>query len=130
MDAAYRLTYDDSAAPSHYGWKQPSRLRAIDAAYHAAQRALKEGKTPAEEKAAAAGGETPASQESLASLESRVKKILGGLDDQGRWVSTYAGERLVGQPKFAGGFRYLSSATFSRNVETLSAYLAASKKAK
>ena len=23
-DAGYRLTYDDSAAPGHYGWKQPA----------------------------------------------------------------------------------------------------------
>ena len=33
--------------------------------------------------------------------------------------------RLVGQPKFAPGFKYISSAVFSKNVETLSAYIAA-----
>ena len=26
MDAKYQLTYDDSAAPSHYGWKQAARF--------------------------------------------------------------------------------------------------------
>jgi hypothetical protein len=31
----------------------------------------------------------------------------------------------VGQPKFAQGFEYLSSAVFSRNLELLSAYLLA-----
>ena len=35
-------------------------------------------------------------------------------DADGRWVSTYDGEALVGQPKFAPGERYLSSAVFSR----------------
>ena len=50
-------------------------------------------------------------------------KIIADLDDQGRWISTYAGERLVGQPKFKPGFQYLDSAVFCRNVETLSAYL-------
>ena len=56
-----------------------------------------------------------------------MKKIIAALDDQGRWVSTHAGEGLVGQPKFAGGFSYLNSAVFSRNVETLSEFLAASR---
>ena len=28
---------------------------------------------------------------------------------ESRWISTYAGERLVGQPKFAVGFRYIDS---------------------
>ena len=55
-----------------------------------------------------------------------MRRIVGELDDQGRWVSTFAGEGLVGQPKFARGFQYLSSAVFSHNVETLSAYLKAS----
>jgi hypothetical protein len=47
------------------------------------------------------------------------------LDAEGRWVSTYGGERLVGQPKFAPGFKFVSSAVFSTNLEALSAYLAA-----
>jgi hypothetical protein len=50
------------------------------------------------------------------------------LDADGRWVSTYAGERLTGQPKFAIGFKYISSAVFSQNVELLSAFIAAGKK--
>jgi hypothetical protein len=34
---------------------------------------------------------------------------------------------LVGQPKFAKGMNYLSSAVFSRNLETLAAYVAMGK---
>ncbi len=45
------------------------------------------------------------------------------LDPQGRWVERYQGERLVGQPKFASGQPYLSSETFSRNLETLAEYV-------
>ena len=111
MDAAYKLTYDDSAAPTHYGWKQPSRLDKIEAAYTAA----KDGK-------ATAAARKPAE------LEEQARRILKELDADGRWVSTYAGERLVGQPKFDTGFRYLSSEVFARNVETLSEYLSAAKK--
>jgi PelA/Pel-15E family pectate lyase len=109
MDAQYKLTYDDSEAPSHYGWKQPSRLDRIESALAAAEKGL---------------ATAPATRE----LEPEVRRIVSSLDDQGRWVSVYDGEPLVGQPKFAKSFAYLSSAVFSRNVETLSAYLASKAK--
>lgn len=109
MDARYQITYDDAAVPSHYGWKQPARFDEIEKAYEEARR-----------------GAAPPRPRSVS--EAEVRRILRELDDEGRWVSTYAGERLVGQPKFATGFRYLSSAVFSRNVEALSAYLASSKR--
>ena len=57
-----------------------------------------------------------------------VRRIIRELDAEGRWITAYAGERLVGQPKFEQGFRYISSEVFSRNVETLSDYLAAPNK--
>lgn len=110
MDAKYQLTYDDSAAPSHYGWKQPARFGEIEKAYKDA----KEGAAPARPRTAK-------------ELEDDVRRIVRDLDAEGRWVSTYAGERLVGQPKFDASFKYLSSEVFSRNVETLSEYLAASR---
>jgi PelA/Pel-15E family pectate lyase len=107
MDAKYQLTYDDSAAPSHYGWKQTARFDQIEKAY----------------KDAEAGIDVERSR-SAKDLEARVRQIIRDIDDEGRWVSTYAGEGLVGQPKFARSFRYISSDVFSRNVETLSEYLA------
>jgi PelA/Pel-15E family pectate lyase len=106
MDDQYRLTYDDSAAPSHYGWKQAARFDAIE-------KELQESSKPAPRPAAPS--------------EAEVRKVLAALDNQGRWVSTYAGEPLVGQPRFAQGFLYLNSAVFSRNVEILSDFLAATK---
>lgn len=99
MDARYQLTHDDTAAPDHYGWKQPARFDRIE-------KAMK--------------GETPAAKAPTADA---VRKIVADLDADGRWVSVYAWERLVGQPKFAAGFRYVSSAVFARNVETISAFL-------
>jgi PelA/Pel-15E family pectate lyase len=110
MDAAYRLTYDDSAAPDHYGWKQSARFDRIEKAYQDAK----------------AGVSSPEPVKKVSADAAR--KVMAELDADGRWVSTYAGERLVGQPKFEKGFRYLSSAVFSRNVETLSALLAAGRK--
>jgi PelA/Pel-15E family pectate lyase len=109
MNARYELTYDDSAVPGHYGWKQPARFKEIEKAYEdaRAERAV-EAKPPTAKE-----------------LEANVRRILKELDATGRWVSVYAGERLVGQPKFAMGFKFVSSAVFSENVETLSAYIAA-----
>jgi len=106
MDDQYRLTYDDSSAPAHYGWKQSQRFDAIEME-------LQEGSKPVPRAAPP--------------TEADVRKVLAALDDQGRWVSTYAGEGLVGQPRFAQGFAYLNSAVFSRNVEILSDYLAGVK---
>lgn len=111
MDAAYKLTCDDSAAPSHYGWKQPARFEQIETAYKAAK-----------------GGDAPTPTRTARDLMEEVRRIIKGLDINGCWTSTYAGERLVGQPKFKRGFRYISSDTFSRNVETLSEYIASPRR--
>ncbi len=108
MDAAYKLTYDASAAPAHYGWTQPARLDAIE-------KQLRDAKA----------GAKPAAPPEVS--EADVRRVVRDLDADGRWVTAYAGERLVGQPKFADGFRFLSSAAFANNVETLSRYLAAGK---
>jgi PelA/Pel-15E family pectate lyase len=109
MTDRYELTYDDSAVPGHYGWKQPSRLDAVEKEYQE----VKAGKGAA--KAGAAPSPT----------EADVRRILAEMDGAGRWVSLYAGEGLVGQPKFPASFQYLSSAVFSRNVQVLSDYLSA-----
>jgi hypothetical protein len=109
MTEDYKLTYSDDDVPDHYGWKVDSRLKAIEAAYAAAIQ----------------GG---SSQQPVASNRSistdEVRKVIASLDEQGRWLSTYeAGQRLVGQPKFKPGFQYLDSGVFSKNVETLSAFV-------
>lgn len=105
----YFLTHNDSDLPSHYGWKGPSQLGELESQYQA----LKRGEKP------------KAARPSAEDLAPRVAQVLRDLDDQGRWVSTYEGGMLAGQPKFPPGFRYLSSEVFSRNVEILSEYLSA-----
>jgi len=111
MDARYQLTYDDSAVPSHYGWKQSARFEEIKKAYQAVT-----------------SGENTAQTRSSRELEQNVRRIVKELDKDGRWISTYEGERLVGQPEFERGFQYISSDVFSGNVETLSEYIASSRK--
>jgi hypothetical protein len=104
MDKYYQLTYDDSAVPGHYGWKQRARFDQIQKDYQAG----------------------PPSKPRP--TETDVRRIIKELDAQGRWISTYAGEGLVGQPKFEHGFKFISSDVFCRNVETLSDYIASQRK--
>ena len=42
----------------------------------------------------------PAPARPAKELEEDVRRIIRELDEEGRWITTYAGERLVGQPKF------------------------------
>jgi hypothetical protein len=102
----YTLTNDDDDVPGHYMWKIRVNLEELAAGY---QR-RKNAQSP----------ETPHSHEPLAMM---AQQITNFLDEQGRWISTYSGERLVGQPKFKTGEEYLSSEIFSRNIEVLSEFL-------
>ena len=95
----YSLTHDDSRLPGHYGWQNDSQLESIKNAFRA--------KGIVEE---------PGEQRS-------VEEIVSSLDDQGRWITRYNGEPLVGQPKFKEGEEYISSHVFSDNLEILSRYL-------
>jgi PelA/Pel-15E family pectate lyase len=110
MDKNYQLTYDDSTAPNHYGWKQAAHFDEIEKLYKDAKEGRITDKALPEKK-----------------LEAEVQAVVKSLDGD-RWISIYGGERLVGQPKFAEGFKYTSSAVFSRNIETLSEYLIRTKK--
>lgn len=105
----YTLTYDDSNLPSHYGWKTPARMETLGRQYAR----LRAGKSPVE----------PSTSRQLAQ---RASEAISTLDGQGRWVSTFDGERLVGQAKMPIGTRYLSSQVFSDNLTALSQFVAAS----
>lgn len=105
----YELTNDDSNLPDHYGWKNPTRLDLIKNAYLArmAGRPLAEVLDPAPVDAA------------------MVEKVIGELDSSGLWITSHDGSeaRLVGQPKFATGEKYLSSERFAENLRVLSGYV-------
>jgi PelA/Pel-15E family pectate lyase len=111
MTAKYELSHDDSDVPGHYGWKMPSRIAAIAKEHDDCRK----------------GGAVRRAGRSAVELEPDVRRVLAELDGEGRWISVFSGERLVGQPKFPASFRYISSEIFSRNVATLSEYLAATK---
>jgi len=105
----YQLTYDDSNLPDHYGWKTGTHLDTLESHYRQLVR----------------DGQLKAQKTSRKDLEPKVREILATLDGQGRWMSRYNGERLVGQPKYREGDPYISSKLFSENLELLSQYLLA-----
>lgn len=107
----YTLTYDDTKLPSHYGWKTESRLDDIEKQYVNLLR----------------GKPAPSADKTAENLADQVRKIISKLDDRGRWISIYSGERLVGQPKLPVNSPYISSEVFSRNLELLSDYLLATR---
>lgn len=127
----YDFSYSDKNLPSHYGWKQTPRLEAIATEYAALQNGgggtLKviQRFNPAGKLVAVDPTEAVAAP-SADQLEPEVRKILEDLDNQGRWVTVYDGKtRLVGQPRFKKGFRFIASNVFNYNVEILSEYIAA-----
>jgi PelA/Pel-15E family pectate lyase len=106
MTDDYKLTHDDRDVPDHYGWKTTSRIEQIEQQFAVLQK-------PNPDKAAP----------DVAKLRTRVSEVVRQLDKDGRWVSEYSGQPLNGQPKFRSGDRFISSAAFSENLETLSTYL-------
>ncbi|PQO44437.1 pectate lyase [Blastopirellula marina] len=99
----YFLTHDDTNLPDHYGWKNKPKLERLKRRYLQLTRGAK--------------------PKSKGVTASEVQAILGQLDDQGRWIETFQGERIPGDQKFRPGNRYISSKTFADNLETLSSYL-------
>jgi hypothetical protein len=110
-DDVYTLTYDDSNLPDHYAWKSDSRLDYIEKQYDEL----------------ISNRSTELTKHLPANLENQILKIIKNLDDKGRWISTYQGEPLVGQPKFKINYPYIASAIFSRNIEMLNEYLIATQ---
>lgn len=122
MTRDYQLTYDDGDLPSHYGWIQDDRLENIRAEYERVQKDIQKPKTLEKTRKKDELDRTETVKTATPEL---VRQILDALDAQGRWVSIYAGEQLVGQPKFQEGYQYLSSAVFCENIRVLCGYLAA-----
>ena len=110
MNKEYELTYNDSDVPSHYGWKQGTKLDKLEKEYEATK----------------AGTWTPPKPKKASSLSKEARATLDKLDTEGRWISGVTGDRLTGQPKFGDVRVYLSSEVFSENLEELATFVQAS----
>jgi PelA/Pel-15E family pectate lyase len=106
----YSLTFDDRNLPDHYGWKTISKIPLLKKQYGEAK-----------------SGKTEVAPIPLDNLTKDAALIVNAMDDQGRWKSTFQGERLVGQPKFKPGDVYMASELFSRNLSILAEFLERTK---
>jgi len=106
----YTLTYDDSNLPTHYGWKTESQLEELGKRY-----------------AQLRPGKLPRNPTSTRQLVQQAKAAIATLDTQGRWLSTFDGQRMVGQLELPIGTQYLSSQVFSDNLIALSDFLSDSE---
>ena len=97
----YSLTFDDSDLPSHYSWKSKSQVDKLQKQLDNFGKPTKPRKYTGQE----------------------VDQIIQELDEQGRWITTANGDRLVGQAKLKPGEQFISSAAFSENITVLSEFL-------
>ncbi|QYM78551.1 pectate lyase [Horticoccus luteus] len=128
----YDLTYSDKDLPKHYGWKQPSSINELAAEFAAIDQPgaakVVDGQTFTEAGKLIAVARVAGQEATAEELAPDVQRIIAALDDQGRWITTHDGSKLVGQPNFKKGFRYIGSNVFNHHVEQLSAYIAATAK--
>lgn len=104
----YVLTHDDSNMPTHYAFKTADKLDAIASEYERTRKLPASKLKPQRDTKRA-----PASPE----LINQVKAIIAAQDQRGRWVED-------GKLKTASHVtRVIRTATFNRNIETLSQYL-------
>lgn len=122
MDGEYRLTYDDAAAPSHYGWKRDAHLSALRKELAEVRHAIERSKPTTGTPVAGKQGNGP-SPGLTKQAQRLVDAFVKSGRDEGYWVSTYRGESLVGGAKFEPGTEYLSSEVFCKNMAILLEYL-------
>ena len=108
----YKLTYDDSNAPTHYSFKVGNRLGAIRRRLERLEKG--DFKRP----------ELAGIRFSNRSGKS-VRSVIDQLDSQGRWIDN---KPLRAWPTEEGKDKTISTSTFIRNITVLSDYLASQKK--
>ncbi len=115
----YELTKDDSDLPTHYGFKVPSRLDALRNRHEklaaASPAALEKEKARLWGRNRAIDRPDPA----------EVRQVVAALDQRGAWVET---GKLRYHPDKSRERPIISSATFARNLDLLSRYIAANAK--
>lgn len=107
----YELTYDDSNLPTHYGFKAMPRIDRIEKRYQELRQT----------------GKFRRSLSNLKTLARDAERIVSELDSEGRWLSDEKGKSVTAATHLKGEAHVISSELFSRNIQSLSAYLTAVK---
>jgi len=112
----YELTYDDRDMPTHYSFQVGSRLGRLRQRYRHLEQL-----TPSELAKLRSDEAEPADVRITPAIEARVRTVISDLDQRGAWVE-------IGRLRYHGEDddtrRIIASATFARNIDLLSRYLA------
>ncbi len=103
----YRLTYDDSNLPTHYGFKSKTKVEKLEKRY----KTLTAGETPL------------VSKSNLKTLTGDAARIISELDPEGRWVTNKNGEPVTQTSDGKAGELLIESEVFSRNLMRLAEYI-------
>jgi hypothetical protein len=112
----YELVYTDDDLPTHYAFTTTNNLRRIRADYE---------KLLATDPAKLKPVKKPEQHELSDSLEKAARAAIDALDDRGAWVEN--GKLKSETDPEDKAKRIITTATFMKNVETLSRFLAATK---
>jgi hypothetical protein len=115
---SYELVYNDSDLPTHYGFKVASRVEQL-------QRQYDELSKLSPDALARRRNRSPESPRITPSLENQVRQVIAALDQRGAWVEE---GKLRYHGKADDTTRIIDSATFAKNVDFLSRYLAVGRK--
>ena len=112
----YELTYDDTDTPTHYSFKVPSRLDALERHYRRLLVVLHQRKPTNTRK-----------QPPAVPSASEVRDILASQDARGAWVEPGT---LRYHPPSIGVSQIVTTETFARNLDLLSRYIEHSLRSK
>jgi len=111
----YKLTYDNSDMPTHYGFIVSSGLDAIEAEY----KRVKETTLGTPSPSSAVVEKKPIMSDEL---KNQTAAVIAALDERGAWVEK---GRLRYQDKDDTTSEIISTTTFANNIRTLAQFLAA-----
>jgi PelA/Pel-15E family pectate lyase len=114
----YELTKSDADMPTHYGFKVPSKLESLRKRYVKVKNAKP---VDLDKERARLWGRIERTSPPAAS---EVRQIIAALDNRGAWVET---GKLKYHPDKTKDRPIISSATFARNLDLLTRYIASTK---
>ncbi len=116
----YKLTYDDSDMPTHYGFKLGTKVDTLQAEYDRLASTAWDKLPPGKPWLS-----LPMKSKGPSEAQRReVEQLIGTLDPQGRWLVP---AKFAGDGKPTGVEQMIATETFIKNVTSLARYLAVAR---
>jgi len=109
----YKLTFDDSNLPTHYGFKSGSKVDKLEERF----------------KVLESGGQPEPSRRSLKSLKKDAEEILVQQDSTGRWITDKNGKAVPNADGKDPEKLFIQSEVFSKHLSRLAEFVLAARTA-